>query len=140
MFFFFMDYEKLLERARKEIPKSALDTTRFEVPKVLGHIQGNKTIISNFHQIVSVLGRKPEHMIKYLSKELGAPMELSKTALLIGTKLPARRINEKIAQYTKDFVVCPVCKKPDTKLLKQDRVLFIKCLACGAKEPVRVKI
>lgn len=135
-----MDYKKLLDKARKEIPKSALEITRFEVPKVLGHIQGNKTIINNFHQIASTLRRKPEHIIKYLSKELGAPMELSKTALLIGTKLPARRINEKIGQYTADFVVCSVCKKPDTKLLKQDRVLFIKCLACGAKEPVKVKI
>lgn len=135
-----MDYKKLLEKARKEIPKSALETTRFEVPKVLGHIQGNRTIINNFHQIVSILRRKPEHIIKYLSKELGAPMELSKTALLIGTKVSARRVNEKIAQYTKDFVVCPVCKKPDTKLMKEDRVLFIRCLACGAKEPVKVKI
>lgn len=135
-----MDYKKLLKKAREQIPKSALETTRFEVPKVLGHIQGNKTIISNFHQIASILGRKPEHIIKFLSKELGAPMELSKTALLIGTKVSAKRVNKKIEQYTKDFVMCPVCKKPDTKLMKKDRVLFIKCLACGAKEPVKVKI
>lgn len=135
-----MDYKELLEKARKYIPKSALETTRFEIPTVLGHIQGNRTIISNFHQIASILGREPEHIIKYLSKELGAPMELSKTALLIGTRLPAKRVNEKLEQYTKDFVLCPVCKKPDTKFIKESRVLFMKCMACGAKEPVKVKI
>jgi len=135
-----LDYKELLEKAQKQIPKSALETTRFEIPKVLGHIQGNRTVISNFHQIASTLRRDTEHLIKYLSKELGAPMELSKTALLVGTKMPAWRINEKIEMYTKDFVICSVCKKPDTQLIKESRVLFIKCSACGAKEPVKVKI
>ncbi|MEK6812055.1 MAG: translation initiation factor IF-2 subunit beta, partial [Nanoarchaeota archaeon] len=39
-----------------------------------------------------------------------------------------------------EFVLCKECKKPDTELLREDRVTFIHCLACGAKHPVRSKI
>lgn len=134
-----MDYKQLLERARKNLPETSSESARFEVPKVRGHIQGNKTIISNFHQIVNVVGRPVEHFLKYLLKELATPGELKPTALIIGTKISASRINEKIVQYVKDFVLCPECKKPDTKLIKEDKISFIKCMACGAKHTVKVK-
>ena len=132
-----MDYEKLLESAYEKMPKDALKTERFEVPKVSGHIQGNKTVISNFYQIADVIGRKPEHLMKYVLGQLAAPGELSKTALMMGTKIPASRINEKIQQYVKEFVICRECKKPDTKLVKDSGVVFIKCAACGARHVVK---
>ena len=134
------DYEKLLEKARKELPESVLKVERFEIPKVRGHIQGNKTVISNFHQIAAVLRRKPEHLLKYVLKELAAPGDLKQNALIIGARIPAARINEKIEQYAKEFVICPECKKPDTQLMKEEGVGFIKCLACGAKHPIKAKI
>ena len=46
-----MDYEKLLERAESKIPKKITEDIRFEIPKVKGHIEGSKTIITNFIQI-----------------------------------------------------------------------------------------
>ncbi|MBD3354600.1 translation initiation factor IF-2 subunit beta [Candidatus Woesearchaeota archaeon] len=128
-----MDYEKLLDKARKELPESLLKVQRFEIPKVRGHIQGNRTIINNFHQIAAVLHRKPEHVLKYVLKELAAPGELKKNALMIGTKVPASRVNAKIKKYAEKFVICPECKKPDTKLVKEEGTTYIKCLACGAK-------
>ena len=70
-----MDYEKMLEKARKELPESVLKTERFEIPKVKGHIQGNRTIISNFNQIAKTLRREPEHLLKFVLKELAAPGE-----------------------------------------------------------------
>jgi translation initiation factor 2 subunit 2 len=50
------------------------------------------------------------------------------------------KINEKIEAYAKEFVICSECKKPDTELTKENRLMFIKCLACGAKKTVRTKI
>ncbi|MBW2996132.1 translation initiation factor IF-2 subunit beta [Candidatus Woesearchaeota archaeon] len=132
-----MDYKKLLDKARKELPDSVLKVERFEIPKVRGHIQGNRTIINNFHQIAAVLHRKVEHLLKFVLKELAAPGELKQSALIIGAKVPAARINEKIQKYVELFVICPECKKPDTKLVKDGDVVFLKCLACGAKHPVK---
>ena len=135
-----MDYAELLKKGKKELPKQQNETSRFEVPLVRGHIQGNRTLVNNFLHIADVIGRNPEHLLKYILKELAAPGELSKTALIIGTKVPASRINEKIDQYVKNFVFCPECKRPDTKLIKENNVSFMKCSACGAKRPAKIKI
>ena len=133
-------YESLLKRAQELLPQKTTAAERLEVPKVLGHIQGNRTIVSNFHNIADVIGRPLDHFLKYILKELATSGELTKTALMIGTKVPASRINEKIQQYLKDFVICPECKRPDTKLEREDNVTFIKCSACGARHAVKVRI
>ena len=135
-----ISYEQLLERVRKNLPEESYKAERFEVPKVIGHIQGNRTIISNFFQIATTLRRPPEHLLKYVLKELATPGELSSTALLIGTKVPASRVNEKIQQYVKEFVVCSECKKPDTALLREDKITFLKCSVCGAKKAIKAKV
>lgn len=133
-------YESLLKRAQEMLPQKNLTTERLEVPKVLGHIQGNRTVVSNFHAIAEIIRRPQEHFLKYLLKELATSGEVTKTALILGTKVPASRVNDKIQQYLKDFVICPECKRPDTKLEKEDNVTFIKCSACGAKHAVKVRI
>ncbi len=134
-----MDYTELLERAKKDLPEVVEKNERFDVPRALGHIQGNKTIISNFYQIAQSLNRNPEHLLKYILKELATPGELKKSGFIIGTKISASRINEKLDQYVKDFVICSECKKPDTTLLREDKLVFIKCQVCGAKHPVRYR-
>ncbi len=126
----------MLKRAEKKIPEKINQTSRFEVPKVKGHIQGNRTIISNFGAIASTLNRKPEHLLKFLLKELATPGEMHKGAKIIGRKVSASLINEKINKYVRIYVLCPSCGKPDTKLEKEGNTWFIKCMACGAKRPV----
>lgn len=135
-----MTYEELLKRARKDLPELSEEVARFDVPKVRGHIQGNRTVINNFYQIANVVGRPVEHLLKYVLRELATPGELTSSALIIGTKIPASRINEKIQQYVKEFVICPECNRPDTKLVKEDKINFLKCSVCGAKQSIRVKI
>ena len=128
----------MLEKARKELPKSVSKSERFEIPQVEGHIQGNKTIISNFMQIADILGRAPEHLLKYILKELATPGEIKKNnTVIIGRKVNSAIINEKIQNYANEFVICPECKKPDTKLIEEDKVLYMRCLACGAKTAIK---
>jgi translation initiation factor 2 subunit 2 len=135
-----MDYEQLLKKAQSELPEETKVHERFEIPKVSGHIQGNRTVISNFSQIAAALRRKPAHLLKFLLKELAAPGELKKSGLLLGRKVSSSMINDKIQQYANAFVICKECHKPDTKLVRQGRYLFIKCTACGARHPVQTKI
>lgn len=130
----------MLKRGRGNLPESVFEKERFEIPKVKGHIEGNKTIISNFKQIAQVLRRSVDHMLKYILRELAAPGEIKGNLLIIGTKMPASRINEKIKQYAYEFVLCQECGKPDTELVKEGEFLFLKCSACGGKKPVKSKI
>lgn len=129
------DYEKLLENAYKNV-KQSKSTGRFETPKIEGHYEGKKTILTNFSQIVSKLRRKPEHFQKFLLKELAASGNLDKNRLILNIKVPREKINQKIEKYAKEYVLCKECGKPDTELIKEDRINFIHCLACGAKHPV----
>lgn len=127
----------MLKKARDEMPKSVFESERFEIPNVKGHIQGNKTVISNFNVIANTLGRRPQHILKYILKELATPGSLNKGYLVLGAKVPASRINEKIRKYASEFVLCPDCGKPDTKIIKEGAVSYMKCQACGAKHPVK---
>ncbi|MCD4666306.1 translation initiation factor IF-2 subunit beta [archaeon] len=133
-------YETLLKSAYKSLPEKKEDSSRFEIPKVSMLIQGNKTIISNFLKIAEILRREPQHMLKYLQRELAAPAYIDGPRLILNRKIFASQINQKIEQYANDFVLCYECKKPDTIIKKEDRVMKIKCMACGAKHPVKSKI
>ena len=135
-----MEYKKLLARAVKNLPEKSKSSERFEIPKCRGHIEGNKTVVSNFGQIADALQRPVEHFLKYILKELATPGEMRGTALILGTKTGASRINEKIKQYAEEFVVCKECGKPDTKIVKEGQYSFMRCMACGAKHPVKSKI
>ena len=127
------NYEKLLEQAYKEIKPIKANSERFEIPKIEGHLEGNKTILINIPQIVAYLRRDINHLLKFLLKELASSGKMHGNQVILQTKIPSAKINEKIADYVKEFVICKECKKPDTELIKQDGFLFVHCLACGAK-------
>ena len=133
-------YEKLLEEAYGRIRKTEGNGERFEIPKAEGRFEGKKTIITNFSQIASAFRRNPEHLQKFLLKELAASGQREGDRLILNIKIPSSRINQKIEEYAQEFVICRECKKPDTELIREDRITFIKCLACGAKHSVRSKI
>lgn len=131
----------MLKKAREELPDSVLERERFDIPKARGHIQGNKTILSNFIQIANMVRREPGHMLKYILKELATPGDIKKSgSVIIGTKVSATRINEKIKRYCEDFVLCKECGKPDTKIIKEGPFSYLKCMACGAKYPIKSRI
>ncbi len=134
------NYEKLLDKAYSEVKQIDNTGERFEVPKIKGHFQGKKTVLTNFFQIASFLRRKPEHLQKYLVKELATSGYKENDRLVLNNKISSSKINDKINQYIKEFVICKECGKPDTEIIKEDRLVFIHCLACGAKHSVRSKI
>ena len=135
-----MEYEELLKRGRGLMPESVFEKERFEIPKVKGHLEGNKTIVSNFSQIAGNLRRPQEHLLKYILKELATPGDIRSGQLILGSKIPATRINEKIRQYSHEFVLCPDCGKPDTEIKKEGEFSILQCSACGSKHQVKSKI
>ena len=133
------NYESLLTEAYKNI-KEVKGSERFEIPRAEGHFEGKKTIITNFMEIVNYMRRAPEHFLKFILRELATSGETDNERLILNMKIPSARINQKIQEYSKEFVICRECGKPDTELRKEGRLTFIHCMACGAKHPVRSKI
>ena len=130
-----MNYEELLDDAYENV-KVSKECNRFEILKVKGHHEGTKTIILNFGQIAMCIRRAPEHLLKFLGKELASQGELSGDRLIWSRKLSSGDINEKIERYVKEYVMCPKCKKPDSELQEEGNKTFLKCLACGEKYEV----
>ncbi len=134
------NYEELLEDAFLKVKKTDSTGERFEIPKVEGHFEGKKTVVTNFLQIASFFRRDPEHFLKFLVKELATQGQLEGDRLILNKKVTGKEINPKIEEYVKEFVVCKQCGKPDTEILKADRMNVMHCLACGAKQPIRAKV
>ena len=128
------EYEQLLNEAYEKVkPIKSSSGERFEVPKANIQVIGNKTYVENFLQICNYLRRQPEHVMKFLSKELATFSKIENERLMLNRKLQISHVNDKINLYINAFVTCKECKKPDTALIKQDGLMFIHCLACGAK-------
>ena len=134
------NYEEMLEQAYKKTKQIDSSNNRFEIPKIEGHFEGKKTILTNFLQIASHIRRKPEHFQKFILRELATSGHIEGDRLILNNTIPSAKINAKIEEYVKEFVLCKECKKPDTEIIKEDRLTFIHCLACGAKHSVRGKI
>ena len=134
------NYEKLLKEAYSKVKSIKKDSERFEIPKVKGSVSGKNTIISNILLIANQIRRPVEHLVKFLQKELAVSGTLEKERLILKTRLNSSRVNEKIEQYVKEFVLCQECKKPDTEIVSEKGIKFKHCLACGAKSPIKNKI
>lgn len=131
------DYQQLLKKAMEKIPKKAGVSDRFKIPEATCEIHGNKTLIKNFIEIVGNLRRDSFHLSKYLFKELAVPGNIEGNILTLQTKVSREMLQKKIEDYVREFVYCKVCGEPDTKLVKEGRITFMKCEACGAKSPVK---
>ena len=133
-----MNYTELLKRARENLPDTIAARERFEIPKVRGHLQGNKTIISNFHSICTTLQREPTHVFKFLLKELATSGEIQSNVVVFNSKIPSKSINMKIRMYANAYVLCCECGKPDTTITIENNLPYIKCQACGCKHRVKL--
>lgn len=132
----FMEYDKMLDRLYMLLPAKSKSDVRFEVPKPESYIQGSKTFVRNFGQIIKQIHREEKHMLKYLTKETGTSASANAGRLIVNSRIPAMQVNKIFDSYVKRFVLCPVCSKPDTIFTDQHGIKMMKCEACGALSPL----
>lgn len=130
-------YEKSLDRALEQIPKAVFEKERFQIPEADVIVFGNRTALKNFKVIASALNREPEHMIKYLLRELGVAGNIDGHQAVFQGKFAKAAVDDRIKRYVEEFVICRECGGPDTKLVRKERVYMLRCEACGARAAVR---
>jgi len=131
-----MEYEELLKRAKSNLPKQS-SGSRFEIPRAIVQSSGKQTYIRNFGDIARTLRREPKQIAKYLFKELAIPGVLKGGELVLQAKIGTSMIEQRIKDYVTDFVLCNECGKPDTNIISEQGISFIKCEACGARRSFR---
>jgi len=134
------EYEILLKRIEDNLSNAEKQTsTRFELPVVDVMWEGQKTFLRNFAEFPRVLRRDPDKVLQYLSKEFAVPAErIGDKAMFIGRRDPDD-FTRLFEIYVKDYLECPTCKSPDTKIVKENRISFLICEACGAKSTMKGK-
>jgi translation initiation factor 2 subunit 2 len=131
------DYEALLKRARSQLPEITSKRERLEIPSLHYTVVGMRTIVHNFKEIAEILNRDPQHILKFLTGELATAAIMQESRVIFQGKFPKETIERLLQRYMETFVICPVCKRPDTKIVKEKRLSFLVCEACGAKSSVR---
>lgn len=132
-----VDYESALDRAMKDMPDVTGDDSRFVIPAPKVFQEGKTTVFDNFAEIVDTINRDPDHLMKYLLRELGTAGRIEGERAVFQGRFNKRDIKSHIKEYVEEYVICSECNRPDTHLVKNDRTLMLKCDACGAHRPVR---
>jgi len=76
-------------------------------------------------------------MLRYLSREMATAGSLDAARAIFQGKFKSDTLDSLVQHYAQEFVVCPVCKRPDTKIVREKRFSFMVCEACGAKSSVK---
>ncbi len=132
-----LDYEEMLKEAHSKLPPDALRYERFEVPRPICRTFGSRTFLNNFKEICNVINRDPVKVLRFLSKEVATAATFDGTRAIFQGRFDYGSIDRLIKRYVEENVICPVCKRPDTKIVKEKRLPFMVCSACGAKSSVR---
>jgi translation initiation factor 2 subunit 2 len=131
------DYEALLDRAIANLPDMETTDARFVIPNPKIMIEGKTTILDNFSNIADTINRDPEHLMKYLTREMGTAGKLEGMRAIFQGRFSTDQLKATIQSYVDEYVICSECNRPDTQLTKMDRVLVLKCSACGGHRPVK---
>ncbi|MFZ3060695.1 MAG: translation initiation factor IF-2 subunit beta [Candidatus Methanoperedens sp.] len=130
------DYLANLDRALKQLPEIKGSGERFVVPEPKLLTEGKTTVLENFAGIADKLNREQEHLFKFLLRELGTAGKIDGSRAIFQRKLTSGIVTELINAYVKEYVTCSECGRPDTHLMKSERILTLRCDACGAHRPV----
>jgi translation initiation factor 2 subunit 2 len=131
------NYDTLLKRARTQLPEVTSKRERLELPRLNYARIGMRTVIFNFKETADALDRDPQHLLKYLTGEMATAATIQGSRVIFQGKFSEDTFHRLMDRYTETFVVCPVCKRPDTKIVKEKRLSFLVCEACGARSSIK---
>jgi len=132
-----LSYREMLRRVYAKLPKRrVVKATRFEIPAPVVTVVGGRTILHNFKDICEAMNREARHFLKFLTREMGAPAVAEDERAVFKGRFSEDTFRKLIERYVREYVICPVCKRPDTVLVKEKRLMFLVCEACGAKSSV----
>ena len=130
------DYKTMLNRAYQNLPDKVEEEDRFQVPRAIVTRQGRRSIIMNFREISERLQRPPEHLLKFLLREAATRGNYDGDKVVFQGRFNADSIRNLIEIYTNKYVICPVCGRPDTNVVRDKRLSFLQCDACGARSSI----
>jgi translation initiation factor 2 subunit 2 len=98
-----------------------------------------KTVFINFNETCEKMNRQKDHLIAYLTGELGTSASIQDCGgLVLKGRYLSKGIENVLRKYIKEYVLCKTCKSAKTELQKDSfsKLLFIYCFRCFASRSV----
>jgi translation initiation factor 2 subunit 2 len=73
--------------------------------------------------------------MKFLLNELGTAGKREGNRAIFQGRFSPADVERQIQRFVDEYVLCWECQKPDTHIIRMDRVWVVKCDACGAIRP-----
>jgi len=136
-------YEELLEHVFKIMRENGKivkpgEKRRFVMkpPQVI-RLGSKKSGFVNFIEICKLMHRQHDHVLSYLLSELGTSGQLDGSkALVLKGRYQQKQMENVLRRYIREYVTCHTCKSPDTILSREQRLFFMTCEMCGARQSV----
>eukprot|EP00656_Telonema_subtile_P036179 TRINITY_DN4013_c0_g5_i1.p1 TRINITY_DN4013_c0_g5~~TRINITY_DN4013_c0_g5_i1.p1 ORF type:complete len:323 (-),score=131.10 TRINITY_DN4013_c0_g5_i1:229-1197(-) len=137
-------YEEMLARVFSFLHRANPDISgrkafRMKPPQVFRE-GTKKVVLVNFPEICQQMNRQPEHVLAFMLAELGTSGSLDAASrVTFKGRFQPKHIESIVRQYLKEYVLCKLCKSPDTVLTKDSntRLYFMKCNTCNASRSVQ---
>jgi len=127
-----LEYEKMLDRALNMLPAEIKMEESFEIPKLEIIIEGQRTTIINWKDIIKKLDRDEKIVLRYLEHRLGTVGWTSAGRAVFQGRYKKVRLNKLMDLFIREYVICDVCGRPHTRLVKEKGRWIKICDACGA--------
>lgn len=106
-------------------------------PEVLN--KNKKTYINNFKEISEKINRNIDDVKNHFEGELNCMCSLSEEGFLVIRGIFRKpQIEKLLIDYISKFVQCNYCKSPNTQLIKENRIMYMKCSNCKADKALNV--
>jgi len=134
-------YEEMLSRVfsfLKPSQQGSGSKFRMKPPQVFRE-GTKKVVLVNFPEICTSMNRSAEHVLAFMLAELGTSGSLDAASrVTFKGRFQPKHIESIVRQYLKEYVLCKLCKSPETKLTKDSntRLFFMSCNVCGANRSV----
>src|SRR4030067_38372 len=108
------NYDELLKRACAQMPEVSTKVERLELPRLFTNTVGMRTIISNFKEVADALDRDPQHVLKFLTREMATAATFQDSRAIFQGKFQRDSFERLLQRDMGSFVICPGCNRPDT--------------------------
>lgn len=125
----------LVDRLYIELGKYTNNTKKLTLEKPEISSANKKTFIANFKNICEKMNRKIDDVRAFFESELCTTVTLnSDGALVIIGVYKQQGIMKVLDGYIKKYVTCKECSSCDTEIIKENRLVFLKCKKCLSKK------
>ena len=131
-----MDYETRLDRAITLMPELGGSDERLQVPDPQTQRDGAFTRLTNLKEISDALSRDAEHLHREIQRDLGTAGQFDDGRGRYNGQFSASDFGASVDRYVEEYVRCSECGLPDTRLVREDGTMMLRCEACGAFRPV----